>query len=170
MVTNIEFLYRLFLTQKKNLLNKYEFVEASEMRTQITSDGASLLFVTQEERVLYPLFQFSSDGVVFPALQKVLPRLLRNGSAWDACFWLTTQRTVMTNKAVPTDKQIDILNSLEEIISLGQKAYQQSTYVTSTPLRLLQDGKNDIFQMFSEDLFNPDGRMIPEKEVIVIQT
>ncbi|PHR54882.1 MAG: hypothetical protein COA47_14780 [Robiginitomaculum sp.] len=167
MVTNSEFIDRQFLTLKKDLLDNYEFVGASEIRAPITLNSTSVLSVILQEKSRYPLFQFTSNGIVFPALQKILPKLLQSRSSWDVCFWLTTERAVMMSKAVPNDEQTKSLNSLDKIIELGEKAHKQSTYVTSTPLKLLQDGENSIFQVFCEDLLNPDDRMIPEKKVII---
>lgn len=166
MLTNLEFHSLQFSILKNDLLDKYKFVYESEIRVPITSDITSILFVELEGNRQYPRFQFTSDGMVFPVLQKVLPRLLQCRSDWDVLFWLTTERTVMIDKAVPTDDQMKNLNSLEDVMKLGEKVYFQSTYLTSTPLKLLEGGKDAIFQIFCEDLLNPDERIIIEKRLL----
>jgi len=61
------------------------------------------------------------DNYDFVEASEVHPRILQCRSSWDVCFWLTTERTVMVSKAVPTDKQTEILNNIEDIIALGEK-------------------------------------------------
>ncbi len=174
-------LLKRFTDKRNKLLRSHSFVKSKELSSTLGYDKDSniarilkakrdkleILYVSHLGAVFYPLMQFNTSAEIYPELIAALPKLNQSRSGWDVCFWLTDERTVMIDKAVPSDEQIQALSSIDEIAKLGEKAHEQSSYVTSTPLKLLQDGLGGVFQVFCQDLINPDERIIPEKRVVI---
>lgn len=182
-VTDLLVLKR-FAERRDTLLEKYDFVDKLELaqflgfptgtsadkhnvnrRLNSLREKKKILSVNYRDEAIYPLFQFDESLNWHEALLKRLPDLLDSRSGWDVCFWLDTERSVLVERAVATDQQI------EEALAAGPETYdklvqaqaEQTIYESHSPLSLLAQKKYDLFDIFCEDLVNPEHRVIAEK-------
>ena len=126
-----------------------------------------ILIVEVDGSKLVPMFQFGKDNKVYKCLKNVLPELKSHRSDWDICFWLTTKLSSVIEAAVPTEQQIEACKCPDDIINLGIRAEEQSTFVTSTPLELLASDEETAFIIFYQNLLDLQIIPIPTKPLIL---
>ena len=151
------------LEQKKQLINKYDFVPIDSLPAKLSP----ALIVELDGDKLVPMFQFATDKNVYNCLKIVLPELQLERSDWDICFWLTTKHSVTVEAVVPTQQQIEACKCADEIIHVGLMAEEQSNVVTSSPLELLASGRDKVFMMFYQQLLDLQIIPIPTKPLLL---
>ncbi|EDL53709.1 hypothetical protein VSAK1_26075 [Vibrio mediterranei AK1] len=132
------------------LLEEYEFVPLESIPPKLSP----VLIVEVDGKELVPMFQFGADNKVYKPLKKALPELKSCRSDWDICFWLTTKLSSVIEAAVPSEQKIYACKCADDIINLGLMTEEQSTFVVSTPLELLELGEDKVFNIFYEYLLD----------------
>ena len=103
-----------FISDGDLQLSQEELADAVELNRVIS--------IMLNGQLMFPAFQFDSQGHVYELLQEHLPRLLNSGrSGWDICFWLFTEQAVTLKRAVPSAAILKRV-SYEEMLELGKQA------------------------------------------------
>ncbi|HHY0416553.1 TPA: hypothetical protein ACVU41_004025 [Vibrio parahaemolyticus] len=113
----------------------------------------------------YPIFQFDENLQIRECLQRRLKELRLGRNDIDIMLWLLANRTTLMVRAIaPTDLVSKALDSddFEAYDRLVRAEEKQSVYLTVRPVEILYDPD---FEVFIEDSFNPDYRIIKEVEI-----
>lgn len=169
-VNHLKALRRKLQKKQTKFIAEHEFKDADELSfsREDLADMVELnkiISIKVNETLMFPMFQFDSQGHVYEILQEHLPRLLDSGrSGWDICFWLFTEFGVVM-KTVRADARLLRNVSLDEALRIGAIADRLEEVRSAMPIDLITTNDKEAFTAFVEQLLNPDYRDIPIKDV-----
>lgn len=137
--------------KENTMLSQLQLAEVTEIKNKNISratkklvDEHQVIYLEKEGNLVFPAFQFTERGQVYPELLNAIPTLTDHEISYeDLCFWLTEKTS--TTLHVPNDDCSYVGISFEDMMESATKASNDNIVYNGKPIDTLIKGDINIF-------------------------